>query len=326
MATLILPLSIIGVVLSLIVIAAVLLLPNKESQRSKALTEMVETYAHNNSASEQEAKSVLTQLRQGGANRTASILASRGWTEKFAVGLTAAGISMKPEEYVLLTAGAGVGGGLVMFLLSGGQLAAGVLGFLIGFPVPVNVVRTKTSRRHAKFAADLPDLLTALASGLSAGASLPQALDSVSNEATGPMADELHRVLINSRLGMSVPDALEESSGRMKCADLELVVMAMRLQGMHGGNLAELLTTVSTTLRERVQMKRHVAALSAEGRLSVLVLMALPIGVLVYMALLRKDYFNYFITTGPGFIMLVVGGVMMLMGYLWSRSIVKVEV
>ncbi len=213
-----------------------------------------------------------------------------------------------------------------MFLLSRGSIPAAVLGLVIGMAIPPMVLRFRASKRQARFVAEMPEMLTALASGMSAGASLPQAIEGVAADTTGPMADELNRAIIETRLGTSVPDALEQSAIRMKCKDLQLVVMAMRLQSMHGGNLTELLNTVAATLRERVQMQRHVKALSAEGRLSLMVLMSLPIVMLAFMAVVRPEYFNFFITTPKGLVMLLSGSIAMLMGFLWARSIVAVEV
>jgi tight adherence protein B len=324
MLSLIMPLAIIGVVLSLIIILATLLLPTRDSQRKRELTEMVTTYARNNTTSA-DPQSVMTSLRTQSSARTAEVLKKRGVYDRFAVALAGAGIHMKPEEYALVMLAAGVGGGIGLFLLTF-SIVAWALGMVIGLAIPMLIIRFKTARRQKKFVSELPDMLTALASGLSAGASLSQAFETVAKEAEGPMRDELTRAIMNSRLGTPIPDSLDESAVRMSCPELELVVMAIRLQSRHGGNLSELLNTVSATLRERVQMKRHVQALSAEGRLSVYVLMCLPLGMLFLMAFTRRDYFQFFIGTLPGAMMLGVGAIMLTLGYLWARSIVKVEV
>ena len=326
MTGLVLPLAIVGVVISGIVILAVLLLPSRDSQRTRELKNVIETYARSHpEESQAQSTSALSSLKQHSAARTAALLRERGWHDKLAATLAGAGLTLKPEEFALITAGAAFVGGMALLLLTG-TIAAGLLGAFIGVVIPVLVIRIKTNRRESQFLADLPDTLTALASGLSAGASLPQALDTVASEATGPMRDELSRALVNSRLGTPIPDSLDESANRMHCKDLELVVMAMRLQTLHGGNLSELLNTVAATLRERVQMTRHVKALSAEGRLSVTVLMCLPLGVLAFMAIARPDYFSFFISTFPGAVMLAVGACLLTIGYFWSRSIARVEV
>lgn len=235
-------------------------------------------------------------------------------------------MSLKPEEFVLLTIGCGLGGSFGLFVVLRGSIPGALLGLVVGLAIPILTMRVKASKREAQFLYDLPDTLGAIASSLSSGASLTQAFDAVANESSGPMQEELQRIIIENRLGTSVPDALEETAIRMNCADLQMVVMAIRLQSSVGGNLSSLLKTVSTTLRERVKMARHVRALSAEGRMSLWVLMALPVLVGMFSALTRPEYFQIFLTTVPGLAMLVIGTIMMLLGYLWARSIVKVEV
>ncbi len=326
MHPLVLPLSIAGVVIALFVILAVLLIPRKESTPTTALREMVEQYAGPGSASQVSQPSVVTRLRVGGSARTAQMLANRGWTERLRAGLAAAGMSLKPEEFVLLIIGCGIGGGIGMFVIGRGSIPGLLLGFFIGLAVPILVMRIKASRREAAFIYELPDALSALASSLSAGSSLIQAVDAVAQESSGPMQEELQRIVIENRLGTSIPDAVEETAIRMNCGDLKMVVMAVRLQTSVGGNLSQLMKTVASTLRERVTMARHVRALSAEGRMSLWVLMALPIVVGAFSAVTRPEYFQLFYTTLPGIVMLIASVIMMILGYLWARSIVKVEV
>lgn len=326
LTAILLPLSIAGVVIALCVILATLLLPHKETNSAVALREMVDQYAGNTEEAAAPSQSLATRVRMTSSARTAQILANRGWTDRLKAGLTAAGMTLKPEEFVLITLACGVGGAIGLFVIGRASVPAAVLGLFIGLAVPPLVMRVKANRRQAQFLYELPDTLSALASSLTSGASLTQALDAVARESSGPMQEELQRVIIENRLGTSVPDALEQTAIRMNCGDLQMVVMAIRLQSSVGGNLSTLLKTVANTLRERVKMARHVKALSAEGRMSLWVLMALPIVVAVFSALTRPEYFQIFYTTVPGVIMLVMGILMMIAGYLWARSIVKVEV
>ncbi len=326
MLDLLLPLSIIGIVLAGIVIVAVLVIPNRNTERSKALSGIIADYQREQPDVVDIDNSALTALRVRSTERTAKLIAGKSWTQRLATGLNSAGMSLRPEEFILVTAGAGGFGGLILYVLSRGSIPAGVFGLVIGLAIPPMVLRFRASKRQARFVAEMPEMLTALASGMSAGASLPQAIEGVAADTTGPMADELNRTIMETRLGTSVPDALEQSAQRMNCRDLHLVVMAMRLQSMHGGNLTELLNTVAATLRERVQMQRHVKALSAEGRLSLMVLMSLPVVMLAFMAVVRPEYFNFFITTPKGIVMLIGGSIAMLLGFLWARTIVAVEV
>ncbi|MGB5015859.1 MAG: type II secretion system F family protein [Candidatus Nanopelagicales bacterium] len=318
--------SITAIVIAAISLLALVALPSKRAKGQQQLVERVQQYAPTPHTGVTMNPSVITRLRVHGEHQAANVPSHQGWSERLGAGLMSAGMTLKPEEFLLLSATGGFVGGLGLFLLAHASIPAGILGAAIGLAVPAIVLRLKASRRQARFVTEMPDMLTALASGLSAGAALGQALESVASESTGPMGDELNRVIIESRLGTSVPDALEATSERMHCPDLGLVVMAMRLQGMHGGNLSELLNTVAATLRERVQMQRHVRALSAEGRMSLMVLMALPVLVLAFIAVVRPEYFHFFISTVIGMMMLGLVAIMMLCGYLWARTIVNVEV
>ena len=119
-----------------------------------------------------------------------------------------------------------------------------------------------------------------MSGSLSAGLSLAQSVDTIVREGAEPIASEFRRVVIESRLGVTLEDSLEGVAERMQSRDFEWVVMAIRIQREVGGNLAELLLTVAATLREREYLRRHVHALSAEGRLSCYVLGGLPPGFL----------------------------------------------
>ncbi|MFT6563902.1 MAG: tight adherence protein B [Actinomycetes bacterium] len=326
MLDLLLPLGITGIVLAGIVIAAVLLLPSRDHARARALAGIVADYQRDQPQASQANNSALTALRARSTARTAKMIANKSWTQRLATGLSSAGMSLRPEEFILVIIGSGGFGGLVLFVLSRGSIPAGILGLAIGLAIPPMILRFRASKRQARFVAEMPEMLSALASGMSSGASLPQAVEGIAADTTGPMSDELTRAIMETRLGTSVPDALEQSALRMNCRDLHLVVMAMRLQSMHGGNLTELLNTVAATLRERVQMQRHVKALSAEGRLSLIVLMSLPVLMLAFMSVVRPEYFNFFITTQKGIAMLIGGSLAMLLGFLWARAIVAVEV
>ena len=123
---------------------------------------------------------------------------------------------------------------------------------------------------------NLADTLQLMSGSLSAGLSLAQSIDTIVREGSEPIPSEFRRVVIETRLGVTLEDSLEGVAERMESRDFGWVVMAIRIQRKVGGNLAELLLTVAATLREREYLRRHVAALSAEGRLSGYVLGGLP--------------------------------------------------
>jgi tight adherence protein B len=168
--------------------------------------------------------------------------------------------------------------------------------------------------------------LQLIAGSLSAGYSMPQAIDTVVREGSQPISGEFNRALVEARLGVPMEDAMEGIADRMKSKDFAWVVMAIRIQREVGGNLAELLTTVSGTLRERETLRRQVKVLSAEGRLSAWILGLLPPVFALYLALAQPSYLKPLVTEALGWLLLAVGLVLLAVGALWMRKAVKVEV
>jgi tight adherence protein B len=187
-------------------------------------------------------------------------------------------------------------------------------------------LRVKQSRRCRGFAEQLPDTLQVVASSLRSGFSLPQALAAAQEGGAQPMASELGRALAAARIGIALEDELEQVAHRMRSEDWRLVVMAIRIQRSVGGSLAEVLDTTSKTLRERAAVMRQVRALSAEGRLSAYVLLALPIGVGLFLLAVRRSYVEVLWTTTPGVVMLGLAAIGMAIGTWWMFKVAKVEV
>ena len=201
-----------------------------------------------------------------------------------------------------------------------------MVGVVVGLLFPVLALRHLANRRAKKFEAVLPDVMMLVATSLSSGFSLLQALDSVARDAAEPAAKEFSRALAESRIGADISDALEHVAVRMESDNMRWAVMAIRIQREVGGNLADTLRTTAATLREREMLKRHVKALSAEGRLSAYILIALPIGVLLFSLWSNYDYVSLLWTTLPGLVMTVMGILAMLAGIFWMRKTVSIEV
>jgi tight adherence protein B len=165
-----------------------------------------------------------------------------------------------------------------------------------------------------------------MSGSLSAGLSLAQSLDTIVREGQEPITSEFKRVIVESRLGVALEDALEGVAERMQSTDFKWVVMAIRIQREVGGNLAELLNNVAGTLREREYLRRHVKALSAEGRLSAWILGGLPPGFLGYLTLTKPDYVNPLYTRPIGWVMLAGMGVLLSVGVFWMSKVAKVDI
>lgn len=225
--------------------------------------------------------------------------------------------------------GAVLGVAVGVVLLHGAALltlAGAVVGLLLGLYAPSFVLRFLAKRRGTKFERQLPDVLTLVASSLSTGFSLLQALDAVAHDAADPAAKEFARAVAETRIGSDVDEALERMAARMESTNMGWTAMAVRIQRQVGGNLAETLRTTATTLREREGLYRHVRALSAEGRLSAYILIALPIGIFLLTLQSNPDYISLLWSNVLGIAMMAFGVLAMVAGIFWMRKVVNVEV
>ena len=211
------------------------------------------------------------------------------------------------------------GDGLVTFL-------GALLGIVVGLIVPPMMLRYLAGRRARKFERQLPDVLTLVASSLSTGFSLPQALDAVAHDVAQPAAKEFSRAMAETRIGSNVEDALERMADRMDSKNMRWAAMAIEIQRKVGGNLAETLRTTATTLREREALFRHVRALSAEGRLSAVILIALPIVIFLWMLYVNNEYVSLLWTNLIGLAMSFFAIILLIIGVIWMRKVVEVEV
>ena len=187
------------------------------------------------------------------------------------------------------------------------------------------LLERRTEKRRAAFADQLDDTLSLVASGLRAGHSLPRAMDAVSHEAESPTAEEFARILNQNRLGRDLGEALQLSAERMRSDDLAWVAQAVAIHREVGGNLSEVLDHVGETIRERNQIRRQVATLSAEGRMSANVLIALPVLIAVVLAVMSPGYLLGFLTTPLGWLMIAASLVLFAVGVIWLRAVVKIS-
>jgi tight adherence protein B len=260
-------------------------------------------------------------------NAAASMLKrNKGLEARIEHRLEAAGSHLKSSEWLLMHSAITILAGMLGLLLTGGSFVLTLLFVAGGVVVPWLWLGRKKRKRIKAFNAGLADTLQLMAGSLTAGMSLAQSIDTVVKEGTEPIAGEFQRALIETRLGVSLVDALEGIAARTGSKDFAWVVMAIKIQRDVGGNLAELLTTVAGTLRERDYLRRQVHTLSAEGRLSAYILGGLPPAMAVYMLLVRGDYIRPLYTDPRGWLMIAAAVTLLgVAGWLMSR-IVKVEV
>ncbi len=254
----------------------------------------------------------------------------RDGTAKAALLIERADLPLRTSEWYVLRGLAvlvGLMGGWFLLRGAGAFVLLGLLaGAGLGLALPPVVLKVLAARRARKFEQQLPDVLTLLASSLATGFSLPQAIDAIVRDAAEPSAKEFSRALAETRIGAELEDSLDRLSHRLDSVNLRWTTMAVRIQRQVGGNLAETLRTTATTLRERESLKREVSALSAEGRLSAYILIALPVGLFLFMLKANRDYVSLLWTTPLGWLLSVGGLVALGLGVVWMKSVVKVEV
>jgi Flp pilus assembly protein TadB len=254
------------------------------------------------------------------------VLQSRRSEPRLARRLDRAGISRQPAEWALLCVCVCVTLVAVCTLLLGDPVLGVLLGVVMGWAAMHLVLNLKISKRRGAFDDQLPNVLQLIASSIQSGFSLAQAFDAVVREDVQPASGEFARALAETRLGVDLADALDGIVDRLESTDLGWVVMAIRIQRETGGNLAEVLRNTVATMRERAYLRRQVRTLSAEGRLSAYVLLALPVLIGGWLFFSDPTYMHPLYTTFMGVSMLVIATVLVVVGALWMRNLINVEV
>jgi tight adherence protein B len=239
--------------------------------------------------------------------------------------LERAGLRMRPEEWLILQVAAVIVGAALVTVLSGNPFGV-VVGGLIGYLATRAFLNFKTARRQRAFSDQLPDVLQLIAGSLRSGFSLNQAVAGVVRDGSEPTASEFARAMTEVRLGSDLEDALDRVADRMDCQDLHWVVLAVRISREVGGNLAEVLMNTVGTMRERAQIRGQIRVLSAEGRISARILIALPFLLGGYLGLTNPNYLTPLFTTSTGIILMIVGSVLLVIGAFWISRLVKIEV
>ena len=216
-------------------------------------------------------------------------------------------------------------GGLLLGIVTDSFVLGGLLA-IAGAVGPFVAVERSVSRRRQKFDAQLPDVLDLLAASLESGAGLSAALALIIGEVDEPASSEFGRVLAATRLGTSLSDALASMAERLGSEDLALAVQAITVQQRTGGRLAGILRTVAETMRGREELRRELAALTAEGRLSAYVLGGLPFLLAGLISLVNPDYLTPLFTTPAGLVMTGCTAVLMTIAFFAMSRIVRIEV
>lgn len=242
-----------------------------------------------------------------------------------AAALDRAGWPLRPAEF-----GVGVAVAAVAATIAGSALAGSILfGLLLGalsVGVPLAYLKRQTRVVAEKADAQLPDVLGQMAASLRSGHSLTQAIEAVGEEASAPLGPQFRRVIAETQVGRDLDDALVVMADRIGSRDLRWSVRAMMIQSRTGGTLSDVLDVLAEFMRDREEVRREVRALTADGRISAWILGLLPFVVGGALLLLNPAYLTPLVTEALGWVMLAAAGVLMAIGMVWIRKVVRVEV
>ncbi|HHC08101.1 MAG TPA: type II secretion system protein F [Actinobacteria bacterium] len=263
-------------------------------------------------------------LRRAAASAE-GVARERGVFQMIETTLEQANLPLRPGEAIIGSIGVAIVAGLIVMAVAQ-QPLLGVVAFVVVLGLAAMTVNVVAARERKKFEAQLPDTLNLISTSLRAGYSLLQAVEAVGAEAPEPTSREFLRAISEIRLGSPVSDALGGIAERMESTDFEWAVLAINIQREVGGNLAEVLQTTAETMLARNRLRREMKALTAEGRISAIVLGALPFFLFGLIWVLNPDYIAPLLTTPMGLGMLGGAFVMIVLGIVWLQKIVTVEI
>lgn len=278
-----------------------------------------------------------TPLVQGGSEETATYLSSENSTRKKAKNhrlkylddiqdkLSKAGVPLKPGEYLGIVVSAGLLGFILGMMLFH-QIVLGLLFTSIGLLLPGVWVQQLYKRRIITIESQLLDAVVMMASSLRAGHSFMQAMELVSRETPPPLAAEFVRVVRENRVGMSIEQAMQNMLTRVESRELELLVSGVLIQRQIGGNLAEILDNIASTLEKRIKMRAKIRALTAQSRLSAIVIALMPLFMGVFVFGKDPKWLHLMLTESGGIMMLVIGTICWIAGIFVLRKMVDIDV
>ena len=270
------------------------------------------------------------------ADKMDSALSGRGFFEPTKDRISKADVKLRVSEYIVLIFASAFGVGLGGYLLMHRELWAAILGAVIGFQIPKFYLNSTAKKRINKFDDQLSDTLNLWVNSLRSGYSVLQGMEAIATELPPPVSREFERVVQEVRLGLGMEEALNNMYNRVPSEDLDLVITAVNIQREVGGNLAEILDTISYTIRERVRIKGEIRTLTAQGRISGWVVGLLPLALTGLLYVSNRPYITQLWEKDKpwvlepylpcGWIVIGISAFMMILGVIAINKIVTIEV
>jgi len=306
----------------------VMLIYRLATGKQRAMEERLASYTIKLQTTGQKPKEMLSRKGVGLKDifqSASKVFAAKSYTKKMELELDKADIPLKGEEFILINLLAVVvPAGLVLLLFR--NLPLGIILASAGLVLPKVFVQRAKKKRAARFNSQIGDALVVMSNSLRAGFSFLQAMEMVSKEMQPPIADEFARSLREMNLGTPTEEAMLNLVGRIESDDLDLVVTAVLIQRQVGGNLSEVLDNISHTIRERVRIKGEIKTLTAQGRISGMIIGLLPVVVALFLSVINPSYMNKLFTTATGMAALTGGVISQGIGIVLIKKIVDIDV
>jgi tight adherence protein B len=319
------PLVILLIGVGLLAIIVLIIALTGGGGQESAVEERLEQFAEE-SGSELSDQDIQAEARRLSrlAESLDQVIKRRSYGARIADQLAQASVKLTVIEYLILN---------VLSIILLGGLAYLVFrnflflsGLILGFFLPRIIVRSMRSRRLRKFDDQLGDAINLIVNSLRAGYSVPIAMETVANDMPPPISEEFRRVVIETGLGISLENAMGNMLRRVNSPDLDLLITAINVQNEVGGTLADILDTISFTIRERVRVQGEIKTLTAQGEITGYVLGGLPFALTVILYLLNREYMTRMFTTPCGWIMSGVAVTIVVVGFIIMRRVVKIDI
>ena len=301
----------------------------KRIQERETVLERMERFAgriagRHNVIQKQEEKDLSDSLKEA-LQKGARLIQKVHRSSSLDLKMLQAGLPILGSEFLIIELVAAI----IAFVFAGlltMQLPVAILAFLFMPLVGWMLIQMKICKRRKDFVNQLGDMLSMVASALRAGFSFVQAVEIVSKEMAAPMSVEISKLIREINVGVPMETALEDINRRVECPEFELITTAVLIQRQVGGNLAQILDNISDTINERIRMKREVLALTAQGRMSAVVLALLPMALAAFLFSVHHDYFDPLLESSMGKVAIGIALLMELLGYLVIKRIVDIDV
>lgn len=317
---------IVSILASLVLFSLLMYVLKYNHSKAQNLQQRIEFFSDDHPAAKGE--STLSQLKRkfiDSIHDLGEIFQNLPKNNFFDLKMQQAGWSLRGSEFqiILLILGAVTAAVFFFFTL---QVYAASIGFMVGILFGLLVLRMRIARRKRAFANQLSDMLKMIADAMRAGYGFMQALEYISREMNEPASQEVQMVVRETTLNVPLEDALEHMCQRVQNSDFDLVVTAVLIQRHIGGNLSYILDTISVTVNDRIRMRREIMTLTAQGRLSGVILAILPFAMGLFINFINPDYMRPLFESNLGYYAIFFGIVMEIIGFMVIKKIVDIDV